>query len=80
MATDLTDLLACPRCDKTPLAFADGVYSCGACKIDFPSIDGIPWLFAEPQAMAVAARSLPVPLSPVIKTVLSVGAIVPINL
>ena len=50
MATDLTDLLACPRCDKTPLALADGVYSCGACKIDFPSIDGIPWLFAEPQA------------------------------
>ena len=50
MAADLTDLLACPRCDKTPLALADGVYSCGACKIDFPSVDGIPWLFAEPQA------------------------------
>ena len=50
MATDLTDLIACPRCDKTPLAIADGVYSCAACKIDFPNIDGIPWLFAEPQA------------------------------
>ena len=46
----LSDLLACPRCDKTPLEDADGVYSCKACKIDFPSIDGIPWLFAEPQA------------------------------
>lgn len=50
MATDLTDLLACPRCDKTPLALADGVFSCAACQIDFPTIDGIPWLFAEPQA------------------------------
>jgi len=46
----LTDLLACPRCDKTPLDESDGVYSCKACKIDFPSIDGIPWMFAEPQA------------------------------
>ncbi len=46
----LIDLLACPRCDKTPLAENDGVYSCKACKIDFPSIDGIPWMFAEPQA------------------------------
>ncbi len=46
----LSDLLACPRCDKTPLEENDGVYSCKACKIDFPSIDGIPWLFAEPQA------------------------------
>ena len=24
--------------------------SCTACKIDFPSINGIPWMFAEPQA------------------------------
>ena len=46
----LTDVLACPRCDKTPLDNNDGVYRCKACKIDFPSIDGIPWLFAEPQA------------------------------
>jgi uncharacterized protein YbaR (Trm112 family)/ubiquinone/menaquinone biosynthesis C-methylase UbiE len=46
----LIDLLACPRCDKTPLDEADGVYGCKACKIDFPSIDGIPYMFAEPQA------------------------------
>ncbi len=45
-----SELLACPRCDKTPLDEADGAYSCKACKIEFPSIDGIPWLFAEPQA------------------------------
>ena len=46
----LKNLLACPRCDKTPLSEADDRYRCDACKIDFPSIDGIPWLFAEPQA------------------------------
>ena len=50
MSTSLNELLACPRCDKTPLIENDGVYRCEACKIDFPSIDGIPWMFAEPQA------------------------------
>ncbi len=50
MSIDLLELLACPRCDKTPLTENDGNYSCSACKIDFPSIDGIPWMFAEPQA------------------------------
>ena len=50
MSISLTDVLACPRCDKTPLKEADGKYGCKACKIDFPSIDGIPWMFAEPQA------------------------------
>ena len=47
----LDTLLACPRCDKTPLDEQDGVFGCKACKIDFPSIDGIPWMFAEPQAI-----------------------------
>ena len=50
MSNPLTDLLACPRCDKTPLTETDGVFSCKACKIEFPSVDGIPWMFAEPQA------------------------------
>jgi uncharacterized protein YbaR (Trm112 family) len=50
MPNFLTDILACPRCDKTPLSEEDGVFKCTACKIDFPSIDGIPWMFAEPQA------------------------------
>jgi len=50
MSDDLLSLLACPRCDKTPLISNDGVYHCKACDIDFPSIDGIPWMFAEPQA------------------------------
>jgi uncharacterized protein YbaR (Trm112 family)/SAM-dependent methyltransferase len=50
MSIELLELLACPRCDKTPLTGKDGNYSCSACKIDFPSTDGIPWMFAEPQA------------------------------
>jgi len=48
--TELIDLLACPRCDKTPLEQADGKLHCKACKVDFHSVDDIPWLFAEPQA------------------------------
>ena len=50
MSNDLLTLLACPRCDKTPLSETEGAYQCNACKIDFPSIDGIPWMFADPQA------------------------------
>lgn len=46
----LLDLLACPRCGKTPLSQGGraGECRCKACKVDFPSIGGIPWLFAEP--------------------------------
>ena len=48
--TDLAARLACPRCDKTPLQANDGALHCSACKVDFPALDGMPWLFAEPQA------------------------------
>lgn len=47
---NLSELLACPRCDKTPLANENGKYRCDACKINFPSLEEIPWLFAEPDA------------------------------
>jgi uncharacterized protein YbaR (Trm112 family) len=49
--SSLPDLLACPRCDKTPLLQNEkpGEYRCEACKIDFPQVGGIPWLFAEPE-------------------------------
>ena len=46
----LHNYLACPRCDKTPLAFDDGGFRCDACKIGFPDVDGIPWMFADPDA------------------------------
>ncbi len=45
-----SDLLACPRCDKTPLDAQDRGFRCRACKVDFPHLNGIPWLFAEPDA------------------------------
>ena len=48
--TELNALLACPRCDKSPLEHNDDRYHCKACKVDFPTIDGIPWMFAEPGA------------------------------
>ena len=48
--TELHALLACPRCDKSPLEHDEVRYHCKACKVDFPTIDGIPWMFAEPGA------------------------------
>jgi SAM-dependent methyltransferase/uncharacterized protein YbaR (Trm112 family) len=49
-ATPLSELLACPRCDKTPLEDTGSALRCKACKVDFPSLEGMPWMFAEPQA------------------------------
>lgn len=48
--TNLITLLACPRCDKTPLDSSDDALHCKACKVDFPMLEGMPWMFAEPQA------------------------------
>ena len=48
--TELAALLACPRCDKSPLEEDGGAFHCKACNVQFPSINGIPWMFAEPQA------------------------------
>ena len=45
----LQSYLACPRCDKSPLSFDEGKFGCDACKIQFPDIDGIPWMFADPE-------------------------------
>ncbi len=46
----LDPLLACPRCDRTPLVATDSGYLCPGCKTEFNSLAGIPWLFAEPDA------------------------------
>ena len=48
--TDITSLLACPRCDKTPLETTDEALRCNACKVDFPILEGMPWMFSEPQS------------------------------
>ena len=46
---DLSDFLACPRCDQA-LATSGAGLRCGGCRVDFPIIASIPWLFAEPNA------------------------------
>lgn len=55
--TALAELLACPRCDKTPLDTNDKGLHCKACKVDFPRVAGIPWLFADPDASLGEWRS-----------------------
>lgn len=51
MTAEISDLLACPRCDKSPLSPTDSnALRCDACKINFPAVSDIPWLFAEPDA------------------------------
>lgn len=54
---ELVSVLACPRCDHAPLTAAEGRHRCDACRIDFPTLDGIPWLFAEPSASLGEWRS-----------------------
>ncbi len=48
-ASALDALLACPRCDTQLEAQEHGHY-CKACKVEFPQLDGIPFLFSEPAA------------------------------
>jgi SAM-dependent methyltransferase/uncharacterized protein YbaR (Trm112 family) len=45
----LVELLACPRCDQR-LATQGDALRCAGCRIDFPMVASIPWLFAEPDA------------------------------
>ena len=48
LAPALQPLLQCPACRRAaPTVIADGA-RCGACGLAFPSIGGIPWLFADP--------------------------------
>ncbi len=41
--------LWCPHCCAAPLESSAGQWSCAACGTRFPAVDGIPWLFAEPE-------------------------------
>ena len=45
--SDLTELLACPRCDSALDARKDGWQSRGS-KVHYPLLGGVPFLFAEP--------------------------------
>ena len=55
--SNLSDVLACPRCGKTPLTAKGSDFACKACKTEFPSVNGIPWLFAEPDATLAEWRN-----------------------
>ena len=54
---DANHVFACPRCDRTPLAVSADALRCEGCKIDFPFVGGLPWLFAEPAAALDGWRS-----------------------
>jgi SAM-dependent methyltransferase len=47
VAHDLDALLACPRCDRALAPAADG-WHCAGCRMGFPRLGSLPWLFAEP--------------------------------
>lgn len=47
---------ACPRCDRE-LGISEAGYRCDGCKVDFPRLGGLPWLFAEPNAAIAEWRS-----------------------
>lgn len=49
IADELDALLACPRCDG-PLTPSETGYGCAGCRVDFPRLGSLPWLFAEPKA------------------------------
>lgn len=41
---------ACPRCDKSPLEKTETGLRCSGCKVEYPDVGSIPWLFADPGA------------------------------
>jgi hypothetical protein len=51
-----TIAFACPRCDRG-LDAVDSGFRCEGCKVDFPLVGGLPWLFAEPNAALAEWRS-----------------------
>ncbi len=53
----LAQLLRCPRCADAALSFENGSWDCARCNTLFPTIDGLPWLFAEPQATLAEWRA-----------------------
>jgi uncharacterized protein YbaR (Trm112 family) len=46
----LAALLACPRCELALHQYPDDSFNCGNCGLQFPELDGIPCLFADPAA------------------------------
>src|SRR5690606_1306571 len=49
-------LLACPVCPDTALTSQGSEWVCASCAVRYPTLEGIPWLFREPQAALGAWR------------------------
>jgi SAM-dependent methyltransferase len=56
MESSATPSYACPRCDRALDAIESG-FRCAGCKVEFPLISGLPWLFAEPNAALAEWRA-----------------------
>ncbi|OQW47269.1 MAG: hypothetical protein A4S09_15865 [Proteobacteria bacterium SG_bin7] len=48
----MTELLDCPKCRKA-ISEDKGSLKCSNCKITFPNIHGIPWLFRSPESILI---------------------------
>ncbi|MEM6511655.1 MAG: methyltransferase domain-containing protein [Pseudomonadota bacterium] len=57
MPDNLIDLLACPRCGHAPLTAKGDQLHCTACKAEFPSVGGLPWMFADAEASLTEWRN-----------------------
>jgi hypothetical protein len=55
MNSTATPDYTCPRCDRKLDPIGSGL-TCGGCKIEFPRVGGLPWLFAEPNAVLAEWR------------------------
>jgi SAM-dependent methyltransferase len=45
----LLDLLQCPRCRRAPLRASGDGFACASCRVQYPRLGGLPWLFADPE-------------------------------
>lgn len=56
-APALAALLRCPHCLRDgPLEAVGAGWQCSGCGTRFPALDGVPWLFAEPESRLVEWR------------------------
>lgn len=47
--TELSQVLACPRCRRGPVTLARAGWICAGCSSGYPVIGDVPWLFPEPR-------------------------------
>jgi uncharacterized protein YbaR (Trm112 family) len=45
----LLELLQCPRCRRAPLVASGERLACLSCRVEYPRLGGLPWLFADPE-------------------------------